>query len=249
LDVAAAPCGSTIRTPGRAVTALREAHVLSISHLAGPKDNPLAANFWNFRVSGGRQEADSIEIRPFHRIILHAAAFLLHNEYCMRIPLLVALGLLALTLGSGNAQTTGPTDSSRRVIRPAPVQSSSDAQDAKNSSLEANYQLRLKGIADKNTFLDISILGAGKTFSIVTAEDESTSFQGTITPEGEHFLVTYNIALLHKVQMGTGANEYSYKQAIIAGTVKLTPGKAMRIAEVNGKIYSLEIRPADSPEK
>gem|GEM_PF-3128838 len=32
-------------------TALRDAHVLSISHLAGPEDNPLGADFLNFRIS------------------------------------------------------------------------------------------------------------------------------------------------------------------------------------------------------
>lgn len=167
----------------------------------------------------------------------------------MRIPLLAALGLLTLTIGNGHAQSTQPTDSQRRIVRSSPVQSSSTSTSEKSSDLAANYQLRLKGTADKNTFLDITVLGAGRTFSIVTAEDESTGFQGTVIPEGEHFLVSYNISLLHKVQVGAGANNFDYKQATISGSVKLTPGKAMHIAEVNGKTYTLEIRPADSPEK
>lgn len=163
----------------------------------------------------------------------------------MRIPLL-AFGLLVLTLGTDYAQTSSAppvADSQRRIIRSSPSQSSSDSK----SDLGANYQLRLKGTADKNTFLDITTSGSGKSFTIQTAEDQSASFAGSIIPEGEHFVINYQITLQFKVTIDPHAAEY--KQATITGSVKLTPGKAMRIAEVNGKTYTLEIRPADSPEK
>jgi hypothetical protein len=166
----------------------------------------------------------------------------------MRIPLLAVLALLALTLVSGNAQT--PPDSQRRVIRVSP--SSSAGQDEKAPSLEANYQLRLKGTADKNVFLDLSVIGSGRVFSIQTAEEQPAHFQGRITPEGDHFVVDYGITQSFKVATDPGAHVppgSEFRDAAISGTVKLTPGKTMRIAEVNGKTYTLEIRPTDSPEK
>jgi hypothetical protein len=170
----------------------------------------------------------------------------------MRIPLL-AFGLLSLTLGIGYAQVSSAPvapDSQRRIIRSSPSQSSSDSK----SDLGANYQLRLKGAADKNTFLDITVIGSGRIFSIQTAEEQPAHFQGKITPEGEHFAVDYGITETFKVPTDPNLHVApgfggAFRDATISGSVKLTPGKAMRIAEVNGKVYTLEIRPAESPEK
>lgn len=171
----------------------------------------------------------------------------------MRIPLL-AFGLLVLTLGTDYAQTSSAppvADSQRRIIRSSPSQSSSDSK----SDLGANYQLRLKGTADKNTFLDITVIGSGRMFSIQTAEELPAHFQGKITPEEDHFVVDYGIAQAFKVTEDPSTRviqppgSVPSREATITGSVKLTPGKAMRIAEVNGKTYTLEIRPADSPEK
>jgi len=65
-------------------------------------------------------------------------------------------------------------------------------------------------------------------------------------------VVDYGVTETFKVTGDAGMHVppgYETRDAVISGSVKLTPGKAMRIAEVNGKMYTLEIRPADSPEK